>query len=523
MISEKQLDELLADDHLGAGNFIYKIYENFQNDNKLLSLVEHHEVPAIHLSIKDIVNISDRLASAYTQIGVKPKHVVSLFFKDSFDYFLHFVALNSIGAIPSLVNGSLNPEVLSKFLAIIRPDFLMLNSKYIDEIKPLFDKYDNPPKMYGIEDLDQFATDTRPPVFQHQDKDVIMVGHTSGTTGIPKGVIFTHESMFHGVRSQIKRQKGSSILSILPHSHGASISLLMLSLSRGAHVTILSQKDPSVISKVIHQVQPNVVIAFPKVYVDLCRNELEAEDLASVSYWIATGDANHESHIKKLIQQGHHIDQAGNRVGGSFFIDNLGSSEFAFAIFRNVHSSETTHYNRCIGKPFPWVDVAVFNADGKALGPNQTGRLGVRAKSVTLGYWNNHSLTEVNKIDGYWLTGDLVHFDENQKFYHVDRTSDSIHVDGEEVYSCQIEEAILAEFEQVFDLSIVNFKSNQLAAYVELKPTVEISESELLNEINHVMRKNSFKEISHLSFQSADEYTGVTGKKLKRELRSLSY
>ncbi|MDH2566683.1 class I adenylate-forming enzyme family protein [Acinetobacter baumannii] len=521
MISNAQLDLLLQDENLGAGNFIYKIYEKFKSDEHILSLIENENTKPIELSIKDIILISDRLASAYLHIGVKPKEVVALFFKDSFDYFLHFVALNSLGAIPCLINGKLSHDVLHQFLKIIRPQYLMLNIKYREEIESIFLQSDINPKILGIEDFNQFISNTRTPIFQHQPQDVIMIGHTSGTTGVPKGVIFTHESMFHGVRSQIKRQKGSNILSILPHSHGASISLLMLSLTRGAKVSILSQRDPKTITNIIKKISPNVVIAFPQVYVDLCREDLQKNDFESISYWISTGDANHESHIKKLIQLGHNIDQDNQKVIGSFFIDNLGSSEFAFAIFRNVHGLNTNQYNRCIGKPFPWVNVSVFDENGKVLSHNQIGRLGVKSKSVTLGYWNNHSLTEINKINGYWLTGDLVYFDEHQNFYHVDRTSDSMKIDGTEVYSCQIEEFIITKISQIFDLSIVKSTHNELIAYVELTKKSDISVENLLREINHLMQENQWPLIKNLTLQSANEYTGVTGKKLKRELRNI--
>ena len=53
------------------------------------------------------------------------------------------------------------------------------------------------------------------------------------------------------------------------------------------------------------------------------------------------------------------------RQPGSLYIDNLGSSEFAFGICWNVHSPETNSYDRCIGRPFEWVDVRIFGEDGR--------------------------------------------------------------------------------------------------------------------------------------------------------------
>ena len=494
------LNQILKDEALGAGNFIYKLSQYFDTQQPLLHLFEQKS-----LSIADIIQISDRLASAYDALGVKPKDVVSLYLQDSFDYFLHFVALNSMGAIPSLINGGLSDDVLEKFLAIIKPDFLVVNRPTSISHLPVF----------NLNDIDHHATGERPPLFEHQPDDVIMIGHTSGTTGIPKGVIFTHESMYYGVKQQIEKQKGEHVLSILPHSHGASISVLMSFLLRGTPMTLLSEREPDAIIHAVKKIKPDVVVAFPKVFVDLCREQFDPEDFESVSYWIATGDANHEPHIRKLVSLGHH-QKKGQRVAGSCFIDNLGSSEFAFAIFRNIHTPNTNKYQRCIGQAFDWVDVAVFDDEGQKLPANQIGRLGVKAKSVTQGYWNNHSLTEKNKLQGYWLTGDLVYFDDQGDFYHVDRTSDAIMLDSKQVYSCQMEELILAHMPEIFELSIVEHH-NQLIAYVELQAET----SDLLPRMNAHMQQHGYPTFSTLEFQSAHDYTGVTGKKLKRTLRTL--
>ncbi|MGE4593473.1 MULTISPECIES: class I adenylate-forming enzyme family protein [Alcaligenes] len=524
MIDELHLDELLNDEHLGAGNFIHKIHEKFYqgSDKKILSLIDNEACRKQDFSIQEIIETARRIASSYEQTGVKPKEVVSLYFQDSIDYFLHFLALNSIGAIPALINGELNTDILLKFLHSVRPNHLVITPEKEAEITKVFAQANYSLPVHTIDALKTRQQAPSRPFYSHEPQDVIMIGHTSGTTGIPKAVIFTHESMFHGVRSQVKKQKGDHILSILPHSHGASISLLMLSFTRGAHVTILSKKDPATIIRAVRETRPNVVIAFPKVYVDLCRHTLDKSDFQSVSYWIATGDASHEKHIRKLISLGHH-ERDGQTVPGSFFVDNLGSSEFAFAIFRNVHSPQSDNYKRCIGKPFPWVDVAVFNEQGQYLQENSVGRLAVKSKSVTQGYWNNHSLTEMNKIDGYWLTGDLVYFDEKRNFYHVDRTNDSLSFNNVEIYSCQIEEAIMAEINEVFEATVIMTDNNELVAYIELLDSCAASKDEITERVNQLMRQKNWPALSTIELQSANEFIGVTGKKLKRQLRELAH
>jgi acyl-CoA synthetase (AMP-forming)/AMP-acid ligase II len=228
----------------------------------------------------------------------------------------------------------------------------------------------------------------------------------------------------------------------MPHSHAASLSVLMLSLTRGARLTIQTDKRPHAVLSGIVTIRADAVAAFPKTFVDLCRMDLDAYDLESVQYWIATGDANHEPHIRKLIAHGHHVKD-GEKRPGSRFVDNLGSSEFGFAIFRNVHGPDSDAYDRNIGTPFPWVEVAVLADDGSQVPANTVGKLGVISRSVTKGYWNNHNLTEQNRLRGYWLTGDLVYRDENGAYFHLDRTSDYIETLSGVLYSCWAEELFL--------------------------------------------------------------------------------
>ncbi|MBB4640734.1 class I adenylate-forming enzyme family protein [Rhizorhapis suberifaciens] len=526
-LRERCLDAVLSDETAGAGNFVYKLNAAIAPEEQETAVVLLGETSTEDepLTLCDIVARTDLLASAYLAEGVEARDVVSVYLGDDFDYFLHFVALNSIGAIPNPINGVLGPEILVEFVTIVRSKFLIVDKVRAAMMADLFAGL--PTTVIPIDRIkNRRDFPPRPEPFRHQPDDIMMIGHTSGTTGLPKPAIFTHESMFHGVREQIVRQKGEHVLSALPHSHGAAMTLLMLSLSRGARVSIASRKEPAALLNAIDRVGPDLVIAFPKVFVDLCRMDLSQWDLGSVMHWIATGDANHESHIKALIAKGHHIKD-GIRYPGSRFVDNLGSSEIAFAAFRNVHSSETNRYDRCIGKPFPWIRPAVFDDNGKRVRIGEVGRLGIISKSLTKGYWNNHSLSEKNKIDGYWLTGDLVYFNENGLFYFVDRTSDVIHTEGGTLYSCQVEEWLMKRLPEVFEISIVGrldaSGSNKIIALIELRENVvSLSSTELLHRINDLMAERGFIAIDAIEMQSAHLNVGATGKKLKRTLRIAS-
>ncbi|MEX0447604.1 hypothetical protein, partial [Xenorhabdus sp. SGI246] len=136
---------------------------------------------------------------------------------------------------------------------------------------------------------------------------------------------------------------------------------------------------------------------------------------------------------------------------------------------------------------------------------------------------NNHLMTEKNRMNGYWLTGDLVYRTRDGFFYHVDRTSDWINTPDGPLYSTQCEEWLLKNIDSIFDISIVSISmpdsTQQITAIVELKAEYRISPTTLLREINYYNRKKQWPLIDNIVYESANKYLGVTGKKLKRKIR----
>ncbi|TMO65871.1 hypothetical protein CWC18_04025 [Pseudoalteromonas aurantia] len=528
MFSKSLIAQIQADDSIGAGNFYEAImalpvdlHKTVLSIDKTIPLYAGQQT---HFSFNDIQQIVYQVASKYCALGVSEGDLVGLYLDDGLSYFLHYLALNRLGAIPVCINDKLPADTVLAFCKSNNVGVLIHDDDKEAALKANAE-VDSP--LVNINKLMVLCSQSVPPAKSFTADDVVLLAHTSGTTGIPKAVIFTQHSFFFGVKSQLHKQQGSKVLSALPHSHSSAISVLMSSLLRGAEIYLLSDKRPDPLIHSIKKYQHDLIIAFPKTYVDLCKQPLVAEDFTSVNYWIATGDANHESHIRKLISLGQHYLN-NQPQPGSVFIDNLGSSEFGFAMFRNIHSLQTNRFNRCIGKPFSWVEAAILSESGQILPAGKIGKLGVKSATVTAGYWNNKQLTEEAQLAGYWLTGDLAYFDSSGLFYHVDRTSDPINTCDGTIYSCQTEELILRHFTDVFECSIYSGPSIDNDAYsvahicVELIADAElILDFELLNQINHLLRSHHIPAITSLEFQASNAHTGVTGKKLKRRLRQL--
>ena len=144
------------------------------------------------------------------------------------------------------------------------------------------------------------------------------------------------------------------------------------------------------------------------------------------------------------------------KVPGSVFIDGLGSSEMGHSMFYIHHTTETERYGRCIGRPYGFVTAAVLNAEGDEVPPGQVGFLGLKAPSLSPGYWNDSVTTYRSRVNGWSLYGDLVYRTEDGYFYHMDRATDAAELgDGRQVFTALSEERVLATMPEVLDCTAV--------------------------------------------------------------------
>ncbi len=521
---------LTQDKTVGAGDFFHRFAESCKDaDATILVCDENIVVGATdygtELSVAVFRDIVEQLAGWFCAQGVRARTPVAVFVADSPLYYLYYVALCRIGAIAVLLNSNMPGGTAADYLRRVGCFAVVVDGTRARRLEScrsaLADPNGNVPKFLAPECV-LLGCGAQPvaPYSYHQN-DVVLIAHTSGTTGSPKPVQFSHAGYFYGVRQQMLHVLGSKVLSALPHSHGSAITMFMSTVIRGTPLFAQTDKRPEALLQTIGTWRPNLVMAFPKPLVDLCRIDLDEWDLTSVSCWMSTGDASHETHIRRLIRCGARVRGA-RRLPGSLYIDNLGSSELAFGILRNVHSPETNSYDRCIGRPFEWVDLEVFGEDGCPVGDNEVGRLGVKSPSVTSGYWQDAAATQKNLLHGYWLTGDLVFRDAGGLYYHVDRTTDRTLIADRALYSCQLEELVLKHLPEVFDCTIVGVgdAGHEAALAVAVEPVdADCDQSALQERIQMLLAGRGIRHRTRVDIIGPGWNEGLTGKKLKRVIR----
>ena len=461
----------LADDpELGAGNVLMKLREHgAAADRPGITFdvgVDGHPAWA-PLSFGELCDRVAARAAWLHQQGIKPRDPVAVYATSAADCLLTFMALNWVGAIPALMNGSMPGETAVEYIRRLRATAVLTDAAH----RSLLDGRD----LGGatVADVAEAGTGNpaqAPGYYRYADDDPIAITHSSGTTRMPAAVVHSHASLFAATR-QLRlagpRAHGTErILSALPAAHTAGILTLHQALCRGSELLFLSaqggpfERSGAVVLDAIERWHPTAVYGFAVTWAELARFDLAARDMSSVSVWFNTGDCAHETHVRRLVAVGSHVTYTREglvSVPGSRFIDGIGSTEMGYSGFRVSHHAGSDRYGRCVGKPHIFAEVALLDLDtGQEVPTGQVGHVGLKSPTLALGYWNDSVTTYRYRYRGYYLTGDLMYRDSEGYYYHVDRAADSVDLGGGNwLYTAMSEERILVRCPDVRDCTVV--------------------------------------------------------------------
>ncbi|MFE0463582.1 class I adenylate-forming enzyme family protein [Kitasatospora sp. NPDC058965] len=450
---------MAADEQLGAGNVLTtRMRLDLDVDAPALTFdtaVDEH--PAVRpLTVRQLDVAVRARAAALAALGIRPRDPVVVHASAAADQVLGFLALARLGAIPALLNPLVDPERAARYIARLGAVGVLADAEHRAALAGR-DTAGTPllPDLHG-------DPAHAPEPYPHWSGDPVAITHSSGTTGLPKAVLHSHESLFAAIRHRfaLPRPQGAErMLSALPAAHAATLIAVNLALGSGAELLLLSQPDGAEVLDRIERWQPRGVLGFAATWAALARFDLSERQLDPVALWWNTGDCAHEAHIRRLVAVGsrEQATRAGRtRVPGSVFVDGLGSTEMGHSHFFLTHTPESDRYGRCVGKPHAFVDCRVVGPDGAELGPGEVGELITKSPTLALGYWNDSVTTQRTRLRGYFRTGDLVRRDEEGYYYHVDRLVDAVELPGgARLYTAMSEERVLAACPEVADCTVV--------------------------------------------------------------------
>ncbi|WP_374347095.1 class I adenylate-forming enzyme family protein [Chitinimonas sp.] len=455
-IRKQAWDTLFADPELGAGNFLFKALHAYGAiEEDFLFLEQPYIGPSGRayqaFSLASLHRQVMSLAGWYRRQGIERGRHVCLYLGDGIPSFLHFLALGSLGCIPVLINGHLRADIAALYAQRNRFDVFVFDQQ-TDA------RWDLAGALKGLTALNAGFIEGAPaevsalpasdwPVARHDD-DIIMVCHSSGTTGIPKAVLFGHAQFFNGKRERLRsfvEQDGDTLATAMPPTHAAGISYLMTATMLQLPTLALTTQTGPVAANLIASFRPSIVTAFSQSYASFAGQNLPDGYFASVRRFYNTGDTAHEAHIRQLLRL----------APQARFTDMFGASELGMSQFLKVSSRGDVASKRTVGHAASYAVCDILSPQGDLMPDGQPGYFGVRSPTVTPGYFGQPHLTALTTLNGYWLTGDVGLRLENGEFVHLDRIVDTVQSNlGVQAYTLLLEEHLLT-LPGVFDVTVV--------------------------------------------------------------------
>ncbi len=489
-----------------------------------------------------------RLANALTNIGVKPGDTVAVMDWDSHRYLECFYAVPMLGAVLHTVNVRLSPEQIIYTIDHAEDDYILVNSEFLPILEQVKGRINTVKKFIILNDEPELPETNLDVTGEYEEllaaaSDIFVFDdfdentrattfYTTGTTGMPKGVYFSHRQLvLHTLGTTLTLSTSTKqgrlhqkdvYMPITPMFHVHAWGFPYIATTLGIKQVYPGKYTPGVLLKLLKTEGITFSHCVPTIlHMLLASPEIDNIDLSS--WKVVIGGATLP---KKMCQAA--------KSRGIDIFSGYGMSEtcpvltIAHVGDEELTDEEDTEIRCKTGRTLPLVQLRVVDDkmqdiphDGESVG-----EIVVRAPWLTQGYWKDNRNSENLWSGGYLHTGDVASIDQKNYVNITDRIKDVIKIGGEWLSSLELED-IINLHEAVTEVAVIGMPNDKWGerplALIVLNPDFpRPEEKELINHVKAFIDKGMMSKLAlllHVQYVESIDKTSVgkINKKLLRE------
>ncbi|KAG2660823.1 hypothetical protein PVAP13_1KG461400 [Panicum virgatum] len=411
-----------------------------------------------------------KAAASLHGLGVGQGDRVMILLQNSVEFVLTFFGASFLGAVTTAANPFCTPQEIHKQFKTSGARLVVTQSAYVDKLRheafpridgaarsgdegsvltvvTVDDATSTPDGCLAFWELVASADEAALPAVSISPDDPVALPFSSGTTGLPKGVVLTHGGQVAGVAQQVDganpnlyMREGDVALCVLPLFHIFSLnSVLLCALRAGAAVMLMPRFEMGAMLEGIQRWRVTVAAVVPPLVLALAKNPaLEKYDLSSIRI-VLSGAAPLGKEL---------VDALRARVPQAIFGQGYGMTEAGpvLSMCPAFAKEPSPAKPGSCGTVVRNAELKVVDPDtGLLLGRNLPGEICIRGPQIMKGYLNDPEATaRTIDVDGWLHTGDIGYVDDDEEVFIVDRVKELIKFKGFQVPPAELEALLLA-------------------------------------------------------------------------------
>lgn len=406
------------------------------------------------LTYRDLDEQVTRLSHALVEQGVRQGDKVIIFMPNVVEFIVSYFAIQRVGAIVVPVNAKFTLQEVEYVAqhadakAILVHEAIFAAVENITIIPLKIKTGQEQAGWLNYETLIQHAS-IQTIDCQLNEDDVSTILYTSGTTGKPKGVLFSYRNILTvaqmiAVEMEVKPE--SRILLMMPLTHSAPLHLfLMAGVLVGSTNVLTPTFTPDLFIDSIEQERTTHFFGAPVAYLLTAQlPRLQTADLSSMKWWAYGGAPLSQSEVR-------HLQKAFRTENLTCVYGLTEAGPNGSIMFGEEHATKAGS----VGRRAPLgAELRIINDNGEDVRVGEVGEIVICGEGNMLGYYKDDSATKAAFIDGWLKTGDLARLDEDGFIWIVDRKKDVIFSGGVNIYPKEIEDSMLS-YEGIFEVAVI--------------------------------------------------------------------